>query len=66
VASRKNSLEVPGELKKLRKKIPIISLSGYAELPAEAFGAADEWCFLSCRSVVRRSESLVEVGSRSR
>jgi len=28
-----NSLEVPGELKKLRKKIPIIILSGYAELP---------------------------------
>jgi len=62
-----NSLVVAGELKKLRKKIPIIILSGYAELPDEALGAADEWCFLSCRSVVRRSESvLAEESSRSR
>ena len=45
--SRMNGVVVARTLKALRSKIPIIMLSGYAELPDEALGAADVWLIKS-------------------
>lgn len=38
-----NGLVVAGEIKKLNPVVPIIVLSGLAELPGEAIGIADRW-----------------------
>lgn len=38
-----NGLVVAGEIKKLNSGVPIIVLSGLAELPGEAIGIADRW-----------------------
>lgn len=38
-----NGLAVAREIKKLNPAVPIIVLSGLAELPGEAIGIADRW-----------------------
>lgn len=38
-----NGLAVAGEIKRLNPAVPIIVLSGLAELPGEAVGIADRW-----------------------
>ena len=38
-----NGLAVAREIKKLNSAVPIIVLSGLAELPGEAIGIADRW-----------------------
>ncbi len=38
-----NGLAVAREIKKLNSAMPIIMLSGLAELPGEATGIADRW-----------------------
>ena len=45
--SRMNGVVVARALKELCSKIPVIMLSGYAELPDEALGAADAWLIKS-------------------
>ena len=42
-----NGVVVARALKELCSKIPVIMLSGYAELPDEALGAADAWLIKS-------------------
>ena len=42
-----NGVAVARALKELCSKIPVIMLSGYAELPDEALGAADAWLIKS-------------------
>lgn len=38
-----NGLAVAAEMKKIKRWVPIIILSGFAELPGEAVGIADRW-----------------------
>jgi DNA-binding response OmpR family regulator len=38
-----NGIATAQEIKKLNPRMPIIMLSGYAELPGEILGVADRW-----------------------